>query len=134
MVKLTEEMKEAYSKVKIFPVATSSKEGTPNVVPMGFCVLVDDETIWLADNFMLKTLANIQENPQVAVYVWGPGTGGCFQIKGDAEVKTEGPDYEKMKEMVHSAKPGLPAKSLVIVKITDVFQCSPGPEAGKKLL
>jgi predicted pyridoxine 5'-phosphate oxidase superfamily flavin-nucleotide-binding protein len=46
MVKLAEEVKTAFSKVKIFPVATASKDGIPNVVPMGFCRLVDDETIW----------------------------------------------------------------------------------------
>lgn len=134
MVILTENMKEAFSKLMIIPLATASKEGTPNVVPMRFCELMDDETIWFADNFMVKTLTNIQENPQVAIYVWGSGTGGCFQIKGNAEVKTEGPDHKKMREWVHSVKPGFPAKSLVIVKITDVFQCSPGSEAGKKLL
>jgi len=31
-------------------------------------------------------------------------------------------------------KPGLPAKSLLIMKITEVFECMPGPSAGKKLL
>jgi len=66
MVKLNEDMKTAFSKVKIFPVATASKEGVPNVVPIGFCLLVDDETIWIADNFMVKSLANLEENPKVA--------------------------------------------------------------------
>ena len=69
MVKLNEEMKTAFSKVKTFPVATASKEGVPNVVPIGFCLLVDDETIWIADNFMVKSLANLEENPNVAIYV-----------------------------------------------------------------
>lgn len=27
-----------------------------------------------------------------------------------------------------------PAKSLIIIKITDVFECTPGKEAGKKVL
>src|SRR5664280_2330738 len=86
MVKLTEEIKIAFSKVKIFPVATASKDGIPNVVPMGFCLLMDAETIWLADNFMVKSLANLKENPHVAIYVWDSDTGGCFQIKGKANV------------------------------------------------
>ena len=134
MVKLTEEIKIAFSKVKIFPVATASKDGIPNVVPMGFCLLMDDETIWLADNFMVKSLANLKENPHVAIYVWGSDTGGCFQIKGKADVISTGEKFEKMRSMVHEAKPGLPAKTLVEVKISEVFQCSPGPDAGKKLL
>lgn len=134
MVKLTEDMKTAFSKVKIFPVATASKDGVPNVVPMGFCQLIDDETIWIADNFMLKSLANLNENPNLAIYVWGPDTGGCFQVKGKADLVNSGEKFEKMRSIVHAAKPGLPAKTLIEVKITEVFQCSPGPGAGKKLL
>lgn len=134
MVKLSEEMKTAFSEVKIFPVATASKEGIPNVVPIGFCQLVDDETIWIADNFMVKSLANLDENPNLAVYVWGPDTGGCFQIKGKATVIRSGEKFDKMKAIVNAAKPGLPAKTLIEVAISDVFQCAPGPAAGKKLL
>lgn len=134
MVKLSEEMKTAFSKVKIFPVATASKDGVPNVVPMGFCRLEDDETVWIGDNFMVKSLANLVENPNLAIYIWGPDTGGCFQIKGKAEIHSSGEKFEKMKAIVHASKPGLPAKNLIEVKITEVFQCAPGPEAGKKLL
>ena len=134
MVKLDEKMKSAFSKVKIFPVATASKDGIPNVVPIGFCLLVDDETIWIADNFMSKSLVNLKENQNVAIYVWGPDTGGCFQIKGKAAVIDSGEKFEKMKSIVHTAKPGLPAKTLIEVKISEVFQCAPGPGAGQKLL
>ena len=134
MVKLTEEIKTAFSKVKVFPVATASKDGIPNVVPMGFCRLMDEETIWIADNYMHKSLANLKENPNVAIYVWGPDSGGCFQIKGKADVIDSGDKFEKMRSIVHEAKPGLPAKTLIEVKINEVFQCSPGPRAGKKLL
>jgi len=134
MVKLTEEIKTAFSKVKVFPVATASKDGIPNVAPMGFCMLMDDETIWIADNFMLKSLANLRENPQVAIYIWGPDTGGCFQIKGKVDVIDSGDKFEKMRSIVHEKKPGAPAKTLLEVKISEVFQCAPGPGAGKKLL
>lgn len=134
MVKLNEEMKNAFSKVKIFPVATASREGVPNVVPIGFCQIVDDETIWIADNFMAKSLANLEENSNVAIYVWGPDTGGCFQIKGETEIISSGEKFEKMKTIVHTAKPGLPAKNLIEVRVTEVFQCAPGLDAGKKLI
>ncbi|WP_269851954.1 pyridoxamine 5'-phosphate oxidase family protein [Methanosarcina horonobensis] len=134
MVKLEEKNENCFFEVKIFPVATASKDGIPNVVPIGFCQLVDDETIWIADNFMVKSLKNLKENPYVAIYVWGPDTGGCFQIKGKADVISTGEKFEKMKAIVHAAKPGLPAKTLIEVKITEVFQCAPGPGAGQKLL
>lgn len=134
MVALTGEMKDLFSKVKLFPVATASKKGVPNVTPIAFVILVKDDTIWLADNFMNKTLANIKENPQAAIYLYDSDMKKCCQVKGKIEVKTSGDDYEKMKKMVHDKKPGLPAKSLLIMKITEVFECMPGPGAGKKLI
>ncbi|MCU0630730.1 MAG: pyridoxamine 5'-phosphate oxidase family protein [Methanoregulaceae archaeon] len=134
MVALNAEIKETFGKVKLFPVATSSKAGIPNVVPIAFVVHIDDETLWMADNFMNKTLANVKENPHVAIYLYDTDSKKCFQIKGTVIVKTSGPDYEKMKKMVHEKKPGLAAKSLLVMKITEAFNCAPGPDAGKKVL
>lgn len=133
MVALTEEMKKAFRTMKTFPVATASKDGWPNVVPIKFVELVDDETIWITDNFMQKTLANVLENPKVAIYVWGPETKGCFQVKGDVVVRTEGPEFERMQSVVRSAMATAPAKSLFIVKIREIYECSPGPKAGEKI-
>jgi len=134
MVALTAEIKAAFSTMKAFPVATASKEGWPNVVPIGFVELVSDDTIWVADNFMKKTLANIQENPKISIYIYGPETKGCYQIKGEVELKTSGPEFEKMQETVRSKMAQAPAKNLLIVKIREVYSCSPGPNAGDKLL
>jgi len=117
MVALTEEMKAAFRTMKVFPVATASKDGWPNVVPIGFVELVDDETIWIADNFMKKTLANVRENPKVSIYIWGAETKGCFQVKGNVEVRTSGPEFEKMQFTVRSKMAKAPAKSLLIMKI-----------------
>ncbi|MGD1003863.1 MAG: pyridoxamine 5'-phosphate oxidase family protein [Methanoregulaceae archaeon] len=134
MVALTAEMKELFSKVKLFPVATASKKGMPNVAPIAFVVLVKDDKIWLADNFMQKTLLNVRENPHIAIYLYDSDSKKCFQVKGSIDVKTSGEDYEKMRKMVLEKKPSLPAKSLLVMKITEVFECMPGPNAGKKVL
>ena len=134
MTALTPEIKEAIEAIKVFPLATASKSGIPNVAPMGSVFLIYDETIWIGDNFMQKSLQNVLENPKAAIYVYGPGAKGCYQIKGDITVKTSGEEHAKMKAMIHEKKPNLPAKSLLIFKITDVFECMPGADAGKKLL
>lgn len=134
MAALTQVMKDAFEVVKVFPLATASKAGIPNVAPMGSVFLIDDETIWIGDNFMHKTLENILENPKAALYLYGPGAKGCFQIKGDVVVKTSGEEHAKIKAMIQEKKPNLPVKSLLIMKITDVFECMPGAEAGRKLL
>jgi len=134
MAKLTAEMKEAFSKMKVFPVATASNDGTPNVVPLGIVELVDDETIWITDNFMNKSMSNLRVNPKIAIYIWGPEIKGCFQIKGVTSIKNSGKEFDEMKEKINRKNPALPARSLVIVKITEVFECKPGPTAGSKLL
>ena len=134
MVRLNAEMKEAFSKMKVFPFATASKEGAPNVIPLGIAELVDDETIWFTDNFMNKTLSNLRVNPKVAIYLWGPEIKGCYQLKGVASIKNSGPEYDDMKAKINKKNPALPARSLVIVKITEVFECKPGPTAGSKIL
>jgi len=133
MVALTEEMKAAFRTMKVFPVATASKDGWPNVVPIGFVELVDDETIWIADNFMKKTLANVRENPKVSIYIWGAETKGCFQVKGNVEVRTSGPEFEKMQFTVRSKMAKAPAKSLLIMTIQEIYECTPGPQAGEKI-
>lgn len=135
MVKLTEEMKEAFSKMKIFPFATASKDGVPNVIPIGVCKLQDDgETIWIGDNYFLKTLENMESNPLAAIYIWGPEIQGCFQIKGTVEIKTSGEDYDKMYKIIKSMADRFPAKGLIVMKITEVYECKSGPDAGKKLI
>ena len=133
MVKLTDEMKAVFAKNKIFPVATASKSGVPNVAPIAFVQIAGDDTIWLGDNYMVKTLANVRENPKMAIHFWDPDTKKCFQVKGTVEVKTSGPDYDKVKAMIKAKNEKYPAKSLLVLKITEVFECTPGPGAGKKV-
>jgi hypothetical protein len=134
MAKLTAEMKEAFGKMKIFPVATASKDGTPNVIPIGIVELINDETIWITDNFMNKTLSNLRTNPKISLYVWGPDIKGCFQIKGVATIRSSGKEYDEMREKINRKNPALPARSLIIMRITEVFECQPGPKAGSKIL
>ncbi len=133
MVSLTDEMIHAIREIRVFPLATASADGTPNVAPMGAVFVAQPDTIWIMDNYMNKTMKNIKENGKAALYVYGTGVKGCFQIKGDVSVVSSGEQYEKAKEMVESLKPGLPKRSLVILSITEIFSCMPGSDAGNKI-
>jgi predicted pyridoxine 5'-phosphate oxidase superfamily flavin-nucleotide-binding protein len=135
MVKLNDEMKAEFAKMKIFPFATASKDGVPNVIPIGMCYLQEDaETLWIVDNFFLKTMENLRENPRGAIYVWGPEISGCYQIKGNIKIIDRGEEYDEMRKIVKAKSDRFPARYLIKMKITDVFECKSGPEAGKKLL
>jgi predicted pyridoxine 5'-phosphate oxidase superfamily flavin-nucleotide-binding protein len=134
MVALTPEMQEAFKATKYFAMATSSKDGDPNVVPIGMAFLMDPETIWIGNQFFKQTLKNVRENPRVALQVWTAGVTGCLKVKGDVKILESGPDYQRMKGMVKERKPTLDCKGLLIMKITEVYDCRSGAEAGKRLL
>jgi len=124
----------AFKSSRIFPLATASRNGEPNVAPMGAVYPRDAETIWIGNQFMKTTIRNVLENPRACMYVWGPGITGCYKIKGDVQVRTEGTDYETMRNEVAKAKPGLHCRSLLVLKITEVYECMPGEHAGERLI
>jgi uncharacterized protein len=132
MVTLTQEIKESLLATKIAFIATSSKNGIPNVVPIAAFKLVDDGTMLISDQFFNKTLANMQENPEVALSWWGDKGG--FQIKGTVTLHTDDGIFEKNVAWMKESWPKFTPKSAVLVKITGVYIVKPGPEPGKKIL
>jgi len=130
---LTSEMKDAIKRAELFPMATASNSGMPNVVPVKSLHVAADNLIWITDNYMHKTLVNLRENPQVAIYVWSSEPKLCFQIKGTVEIKTEGEEYERMKSLVRQKNADLPARSLIEMHISEIYDCLPGENAGRKL-
>ena len=135
MAKMTNEMQEMFNRVGIKQLATANKNGVPNVVPINFMKLLDDETILVSAVFMAKTFQNLQENPVCAISVWEGFNG--YQFKGSVRIETSGQIFEETKTWTEEEgkKLGLPLKSKgsVVIKITDIFSVSPGPDAGKKI-
>jgi predicted pyridoxine 5'-phosphate oxidase superfamily flavin-nucleotide-binding protein len=131
---MTPEMMTAFESGRIFPLATASRDGEPNVAPIGAVYPRDPGTIWIGNQFMRTTIRNVLENPRACLYVWRPGITGCYKIKGDVQVRTEGTDYESMRNEVAKAKPGLHCRSLLLLKITEIYDCMPGEHAGKQLI
>ena len=85
MTMLTDEAKKAIGEIRPSLVATASKTGKPNVSAKGSFRVLDDEHVVFADIASPRTVANIKENPQVAVIcldavarkgcrVWGKGS------------------------------------------------------------
>jgi predicted pyridoxine 5'-phosphate oxidase superfamily flavin-nucleotide-binding protein len=76
----------------------------------------------------------LQKTKKASIYLYGDGVKGCYQIKGDAEIVTSGEAYEEAKKLFYEKNPNLPAKGLFVIKVTEVFECMPGADAGKKLI
>jgi len=135
MPKMTNEMQDMFKSAGVKQLATADKNGVPNVVPINFMKILDDETILASAVFMTKTFQNLKENPVCALSVWEGFKG--YQFKGSASIQTGGQIFEETKTWTEEAakKLGLPLKSkaAVVIKITDIFSVSPGPDAGKKI-
>jgi len=130
---LSPHMQEAIARTELFPFATASLSGIPNVIPVKFVWVAASDTLWIADNYFDKTLANLRENPRAALYVWSKDPKLCVQIKGDITIHTEGEEYETMKTRARAEKPDLPARSLVVLRIREIYQCLPGDGPGRRL-
>ncbi len=132
MAELTQQMLDEMKKQKIFSLATASKDGVPNVVPVGMLFVGEDKKIWIVDNFLNKTLANLQENPVASIYIWNPEAKDSFQVKGKVAIENSGADYEKAVFFAHSKMETAPAKHLIKMSVDEVYFVTPGPNAGKK--
>jgi predicted pyridoxine 5'-phosphate oxidase superfamily flavin-nucleotide-binding protein len=132
MARITEEIKEIAAKTKGFAVATTTKDGEPHVVPVGFGKVLSEDELLLVDVFMKKTLENIKANPRVAVSVWDMESLKGYEFKGIARIETSGKIFDESANMVKSIMPQLSAKGAIIVKVDSIYVRTPGPDAGKE--
>ena len=135
MAQMTERIQTLLAKVPTVVLCTATADGIPNAVPVGAKKIIDAETILISDQFLNKTLANMQNNPRVAVTFWEGHEG--YQLKGTVIIETSGERFEQTARWIDdlSAKVGFPLKSkgAVIMKIEEIYAVAPGPGAGKKL-
>jgi len=137
MAKMNEKVRTLFENQALVAMATASADGSPNVVPIGAKKVLDDETILISDQYFNKTLANLKNNPLVALTFWDAQTAESYQIKGTITIETSGEIFEKtaawIDEMARARNIPLKSKGAVVVKITDIFTNAPGPDAGSKI-
>ena len=135
MAVMSQEVKDLFEKVSDVVFATADAGAQPNACIVGMKFVIDDETIYLSDQFFNKTLANIQENAKVAVVFWEGNS--AFQIHGTASYVNEGAQFEELSAKVNAAfeAMGMPirAKGGVFVHVDSVYSSAPGPQAGAQL-
>ena len=135
MAVMSAEVQALFKEVKDVVFTTARADGQPNSCIVAMKAVVDDETVYLSDQFFKKTLENVQANPKVAIVFW-KGTE-AYELYGTARYVNEGEEFTSQKEWVDAAfeKMGLPikAKGGCYVHIDEVFSSAPGPQAGIKL-
>ena len=133
MAKITDEMKQVVGKAETFAVATATRNGEPNVVPIALGKVLSDDKFLLMDNFMKKTIENIKVNPRVAISVWEMGDSEGYQFKGNARIETSGELFNDGVKWVRNVEPELSPKAAVIVNVDSIYVITPGPDAGRKV-
>ncbi|MDR2422486.1 MAG: pyridoxamine 5'-phosphate oxidase family protein [Deltaproteobacteria bacterium] len=115
-------------------VATADLNGWANLAPKGTVQVLDEESLVFADLFSLKTRANLEKNPKVAVAVVDASSPAGYQFKGQAELHASGPIYEAVAKKLKEAMPDLPAPKYVVrIPVDEIYSLSPGPDAGAKI-
>ena len=135
MAVMSAEVQELFKNVKNVAFSTATADAQPNTCIVAMKAILDDETVYLSDQFFNKTLANVKENPKVAIAFWEGNN--AYVLHGTATYVNEGEVFETQKQWVDAAfeKMGLPikAKGGCIVKVDAVYTSAPGPTAGDQI-
>ena len=135
MSAMPERVQELFTEVEDVFFSTATAEAQPNMCIVGMKRLIDEQTIYLSDQFFKKTLANVQANPKVAVLIWKGRE--AYVLHGTARYVNEGAEFEEQKAWVDEAfaSKGLPikAKGGVLVTAEAVYTSTPGGTAGDQI-
>ena len=134
MAALTDDMKDVFGKCRPYVLATSSRDGIPNAVPMGSVRLISDEEILIADNFMYKTRKNLEENPEAAVSFWSSEVHYGYQLKGKARVETSGELLEEQRRIMKERGLKFTSKAVVIITVEEAYYIGANKDSSKNLL
>lgn len=118
MAVLSQEVREAWAD-RNGPVilATTDKDGAPNIIYATCVGLFGEECLVVADNYFDKTRKNIQAGCMGAI-LFMDKKGKAYQAKGKLEYHTEGEIFDDMKTWNPEKHPGHAAAAL---RVSEVF-------------
>lgn len=107
----------------------------PNVVPVAFKFVTDDNKLAVGDVFLDTTLKNLKAtNGKIAISVYNAESLEGYQIKGTAEYLTEGELVNTFKTSVEKMFNGtVTAKGALLITPEKIIVTTPGPD-NKKIL
>lgn len=113
---ITQSILTAKSKV----LATMGDDGV-NAVPVS-AVRITDDSIWLFNFYMDKTIKNILKNPRVSLVCWSGGNG--YQIKGQVSYEEFGANFKLAEKWIAENHPERTVKGVLILKPEHTFDIS----------
>jgi len=130
---ITENVKALFEKTSLVALATSS-DGAPNAVPIYWKKIVDERTIWFADNFMKKTVENIKANPRACISFWDSETEEAYKLIGSATYHSGDDKHQECVKWLQSINPDKNPKGLVEFIVEEIYDLKPGENAGNKVV
>jgi hypothetical protein len=120
MIEINKELKNLIEE-NALAFATVDEKGNPHCVAVAFVKVVSENQILVTDNYMVETIKNIQQNPNVALAVWNKNwKENCvgYELRGTAEYFTEGKWYEIIKQIPENK--GEPCKGAILITINKI--------------
>ena len=118
---------------RLFALATTDSDGTPNVAPMMQMWRFKDDVIVIADLFMKLTRVNVETNGKAGIGIWDDKTRESYKLKGEARYVTEGEEYDFTVSKIREKNPKANPKGALVIRIISVFDTASGPKAGELL-
>ena len=118
MTELTDAAKAAIAEIHPSLVATASGTGKPNVSAKGSFRVLDDEHVVFADIASPRTVANIKENPQVAVICLDAAARRGCRIWGQGSILNSGELFDQL--TAEYAEKNMVVKNVVKVAVEEV--------------
>ncbi|MCD6550292.1 pyridoxamine 5'-phosphate oxidase family protein [bacterium] len=120
MIEIGEELKKLIEE-NALAFATVDENGNPHCIAVGFVKVISKNQILVTDNYMVGTIKNIQQNPNVALSVWNKEwKEKCvgYELRGTAEYFTSGKWYEMIKQIPENKEE--PCKGAILITINKI--------------
>ena len=132
-MKIPEKARGMIEKGLTIAMATSSREGYPNVAPMLQYWWFGEDRLVIGDLFMKATRKNVEETGRVSLYACDDETGEAYKYCGTAMYEREGEACEMANANLHKKKPDMNFKGVVVATITEVYVATRGKMAGQRI-
>ena len=118
MARLSEQARQMIAEIRPGIVATTGKDGKPNVSAKGSLRVLGDDHLVFADISSPRTVRNLRENPQVSVLVLHVKSMRGCRVWGRGEVLDSGELFDELSREFEAK--GMKVNNVVRIAIDEV--------------
>lgn len=118
MIEITENIKTLLESSNV-SFATSDQNNVPNCNIIACLKVINSNQILFTDNYLNKTRHNLEINKNISLSFCSTDGNEAYQIKGTAEIFTDGIYKEMVDNM--ECNQGLAHKAAILVTITEIW-------------